>query len=123
MYAMDGSEVPTESTWESLWLHCRQARDTKSGQGAECLFFHRCSGESGMWDWGCITCSSKSLASNGFPSQRSLPPHHVLFLVTKVQISVVEMGLGFVPVGEIPAGLFLGLLLTERLCWPSFHSV
>lgn len=34
--------------------------------------------------------------SNDFPSQRSLPPHHLLFLrtlLTKVHISVVEMGL------------------------------
>lgn len=79
-----------------------------------------------MWGWSCITCSSQSLASNDCPSQRSLHPHHLLFsgiLLTKVQVSVMEMGLGFVPVGEIPAELLLALLLTERLCWPSFHSV
>lgn len=58
--------------------------------------------------------------------QRSLPPHHLLFsgtLLTEVEIPVVETGLGLVPVSEIPAELLLRLLLTERLCCPSFHSV
>lgn len=40
MYLMDGSGAPSESTWETLGLHCRQLRDTKSGQGAVCLLFH-----------------------------------------------------------------------------------
>lgn len=43
-YLRHGSEVPGGSTWESLWLHWRQAKDTKSGQGAACLLFHSCSG-------------------------------------------------------------------------------